>query len=137
MNNFLITVKGVQYINDDEDIIELKTLGKFKFNNNKFYIKYSQTDDDGSVTNTLIKVGDNEVLLQRSGATESRMQIEVGKRNSCYYRSQGAGMILEVYGISIENALTLNGGSLSLEYSLSINSAPISQNKIEITVKEV
>ena len=137
MTNAIITVRGYQYINGEEDVIELKTQGKFGLKDGKFYIKYSEQDEFGVETQTLIKVSDSQTLLQRSGGTESRMVVEVGKRNCCLYSAQGAGLMLEIYGEHIENGLTCFGGNLTLEYSILTNSTLLSQNKTEITVKEV
>lgn len=137
MKDALITVTGFQFVNGQQDTIELKTLGKFYSKNDKYYIKYTETDKDYKSSSTLIKVGENEIVLKRSGSTESRMVIEVGKRNSCYYSSEGCALILDIYGKHIDNRLSLEGGTLSLEYDLNMNHAPISQNRIEITVKEV
>ena len=137
MTEALITVKGFQSINGQEDVIELKTIGRYEIKNDKIYIKYRETDEKGITTSTLIKVLENQVILTRSGGTDSRMIIEKGKQNSCFYSSFGAGLILDIYGRLIENKLSEDGGRLNLEYTLSMNSSPISENRIEITVKEV
>ena len=137
MKNALITVKGIQYINDEEDAIELKTLGKFGIKNGKYYIKYTETIESGETCDTLIKAEENKATLIKSGSTDCKMEIDVGKRNSCCYSSLGCALILDIYGLNIENKLTEFGGTLSLYYEISMNFAPISQNRIEITVKEV
>ncbi len=137
MKDALITVKGFQYANGEQDTIELKTLGKFGIKNDKFYIKYTETAENGENCETLIKVDEWQTVLKRSGSTDSRMVIEVGKRNSCAYSSAGCAIILDIYGNQIDNQLNEHGGALNLEYDLNMNYAPISHNRIEITVKEV
>ena len=137
MKEALITVKGYQYIDDDESCIEFKTLGKFGIKNGKAYILYSETEESGAITDTTIKVDEKETVLNRSGATESRMVIAAGKRNSCLYSTLQGNLVLEIYGERVSNQLTENGGTLVLEYTLNLNSTPVGRNKIEITVKEV
>lgn len=137
MTNALITVKGYQYINGEEDVIELTAQGKFTINNGKYYIRYSESDESGTQTDTLIKADGNQVLLQKSGGTDSRMIIEEGKQFTCVYKSSGAGLILDIQGKKIDNRLSLFGGTLTLEYSIFSSNTLLSQNKTEITVKEV
>ncbi len=137
MKNALITINGFQYTDGEKDSIELKTLGKFGIKNDKFYIKYTETNEGGESCENLIKVGKNETVLTKSGFTECRMVVEVGKRNSCVYSSASCALILDIYGCQIDNRLNEHGGALNLEYDINMNYAPISRNRIEITVKEV
>ncbi|MBE6729957.1 MAG: DUF1934 domain-containing protein [Ruminococcaceae bacterium] len=137
MNEALITVTGYQYVNGEEDCIELKTLGKFGVKNDKYYIQYTESTENDETCDTLIKVSKNETIITKKGATDNRMVIEKGKRNTCFYSSCGAVLMLDIYGMNTINNLNSSGGSLCLEYEISINSVPVSQNKIEITVKEV
>ncbi len=137
MKNALISVKGFQYMDNDESCIELKTYGSFAIKNDKFYIFYSEEDENGQKTDTMIKVSESTCVLKRSGAVNNRMVIEVGKRNSCLYSTPMGEMVLDIYGEQVNSQLNEQGGKLSLIYTLNINSATVGKNRIEITVKEV
>ncbi len=137
MTNALITVKGYQYINGQEDVIELTAKGMFALKDGKYYIRYNESDESGGQTDTLIKVDNSQVLLQKSGVTESRMVIEEGKQFTCLYKTSGTGLMLDIKGEKINNKLSCFGGTLTLEYSISNSNILLSQNKTEITVKEV
>lgn len=137
MKNAVITVKGFQYVDGDESAIELKTVGKYGEKNNKQYIIYDECDQAGCKTDTLIKISEKETVMQRSGAVETRMVVECGKRHSTLYRTPAGNFVLDVYGESIENSLGEAGGKLTLVYTLNMNNTPVGKNRIEITVKEV
>ena len=137
MNNALITVTGYQCSNGEQDCIELKTLGKFGIKDGKYYVKYTEETETKATCDTLIKIDGDEAVISKSGDTDCRMIIKVGKRNTCCYTSSGNALILDIYGLLVESNLNNSGGSLSLEYELNMNFTPISKNRIEITVKEV
>lgn len=137
MKDVLVSVKGFQYIDDDQSVIELKTVGRYGIKNDKYYILYEETDETGAKTDTMIKFGENMAVMQKSGATESRMVIEAGKRHSSLYSTPVGSLVLDIYGESVKSSLNDNGGTLELIYTLNMNSSPIGKNRIEITVKEV
>ncbi len=137
MKNVTVSVKGFQSIDKDEDVVELKTVGTYAFKNDKYYIFYDEINEDGTKTETMLKVGENIALLKRTGATENQMIIEVGRRNSSVYSTPMGEFIMDIYGEEVKSTLNDNGGTVSLIYSLNMNSTPIGKNRIEITVKEV
>lgn len=137
MKNAIISVKSFQYIDDDEGVVELKTTGKYGIKNDKHYILYEEIDESGGKTDTMIKLSSTEAVLQRSGALENRMVVEVGKRHSSLYSTPMGSFFIDVYGESIKSTLSESGGTLSLIYSLNMNTSPVGKNRIEITVKEV
>lgn len=137
MKNVTVSVKGFQSIDNDEDIVELKTVGTYAFKNDKYYIFYDEMNEDGAKTETMLKVGENIAVLKRTGATENKMVIEVGKRNSSVYSTPMGEFIMDIYGEEVKSTLNDNGGIVSLIYSLNMNSTPVGRNRIEITVKEV
>ncbi len=137
MKNVTVSVKGYQSIDNDENVVELKTLGTLALKNDKYYIFYDEINEDGEKTQTMLKVGEKIAVLKRTGATNSRMVIEVGCRNSSVYATPMGEFIMDIYGEEVKSTLNDNGGTVSLIYSLNMNSTPVGRNRIEITVKEV
>lgn len=137
MKNVTVSVKGFQSIDSEEDILELKTIGTYAFKNDKYYIFYDEINDDGKKTETMLKVGENIAVLKRTGATDNKMIIEVGRRNSSVYTTPMGEFFIDIYGEQVKSTLSENGGTVSLVYSLNMNATPIGRNRIEITVKEV
>ncbi|MEE0945675.1 MAG: DUF1934 domain-containing protein [Acutalibacteraceae bacterium] len=137
MTNVSITVNGCQLIDGQKDIISTKTVGKLGFRNNKYLIKYNEQDEDGNLTQTQITVYDSQATLKRSGATVSTMLIEKGRNHPCSYSVNGITLDLNVMGKNVKNNLGLNGGVLTLEYSIYSGNALLSENTTEIILKEV
>lgn len=137
MKNVTISVRGFQSIDNDQDVIELRTVGTYALKNDNYYIFYDEINEDGKKTQTMLKVGENTAVLKRTGATDSRMVIEVGKRNSSVYSTPVGEFFMDIYGEEVKSNLNENGGTVSLIYSLNMNATPVGRNRIEITVKEV
>ena len=80
---------------------------------------------------------DNSVILQRSGAIDSRIVVESGKRSVCYYNTPAGEMLIGIFGEKVEHNLKKNGGSISMKYTIDQNLNFVSRNTVSITVREV
>ena len=88
LKDVLINIKGTQGAGNEQDVIELTTDGRFGEKNGGFYITYDESEMIGidNVKTSLYIKPDNSVILQRSGAVDSRLIVENGKRSVCYYK---------------------------------------------------
>lgn len=138
MKNVIIDIKGTQGIDGESDIIELSTLGKLSEKDGRFLISYeeSETLKDHTVK-TLLKTENNKVTMIRSGGMESRLVIEKGRRNTCFYSIPQGEIVLGIFGESIENSLNENGGSLKMSYTIDLENSLLSRNTVEISVRKV
>ena len=134
----VITIKGIQNVDGDEDVIELMTTGKYILKNKKFYISYSESETTGfKDSDTLLKIdGDKSVTLIRTGKTSSHLVIEKGKRHQCQYDTGYGMFMVGISGDKIITELNEEGGRLEFSYSMDINSALTSENRVIITIKE-
>ena len=61
----------------EEDVIEIKTVGKYGIKNGKVYVSY---DEGGALgvdgVTTILKAQEGRVVLSRTGSLESRLEIE-------------------------------------------------------------
>ena len=139
MKDALIKIKGVQGIDGDTDTIEYTTTGRFGMKNDGFYMSYFESEAMGEdPIKTVVHIkGDDTVILQRSGGMNSRLVVEKGKRNTCFYSTPHGSLSIGIFGEAVINSLKENGGSLSMCYTIDSNSQLISRNKVEISVKEV
>lgn len=138
MKNVIIDIKGTQGIDDDSDIVELSTLGTLSEKDGKFLITYEEnkTVKDETVK-TLVKTEEGKVTMIRSGALDSRLIIEKGRRNTCFYSVPQGELVLGIFGEEIENHLTENGGKLKMSYTIDIENSLLSKNTVEISVRKV
>ena len=133
----LIEIKGKYSSDNGVDSIELTTLGSFTKLNGKYYITYREQNDQSDATVTTVTVdGDNRVTLSRRGEITSHMLLEKGKRHLFHYKTSFAEFMLGLFANKISNSLNDDGGKLNFSYTLDINSGLISENEIEINIKE-
>jgi uncharacterized beta-barrel protein YwiB (DUF1934 family) len=136
--NYLITIDGVQRNDTDEDKLSLTTLGSFYRRKGDYFIVYRETQAtgfDGDIT-TLKVEANNKVTMQRKGKTNSELTIERGQKHLCHYDTGHGNFVIGILAKRIDNNLTENGGRLCLAYSLDINSNAVSENELNITVRE-
>ena len=137
--NYLITIEGFMNMGDDTDSVSLTTVGSFYRKNGKYYIVYRETEATGfEGCTTSLKVWESGVSMTRyGGQATSNLIIEKGALNLCNYQTVAGPIMLDINGIDIVNDLSDSGGSLSFEYSLSSSGMLISENKVNVTVKEI
>ena len=139
IKDVIIDIKGIQGIDDESDTIEFTTDGRFGVKDGEFFISY----DDGQMleesleVKTSIFIKPDSVVLQRNGAIKSRMVIEKGVRNTCFYSTPHGNMVLGIYGDSVDYDLSEKGGSLKMSYNIDSNLKLVSRNEVSIKIREI
>lgn len=137
--NVLINIKGIQYYDDDKDVVELMTVGRFYRKNGSFYISYDESEAtgfEGSKTTLKVEQDSGRVTMLRSGASKSQLIIEQGMRHQCHYDTGGGSMIMGVSGARVISNLCDDGGELDFKYTLDFNASMASENEVFIQVRE-
>ena len=131
----LITISGVQMLDEEDMDVEMVTRGDYYQRNGKHYILYDEVMEgfEGTVRN-VIKVSPESVDIIKQGAASTRMQFEKNKKNlSCYTTPLGDLMI----GIQA-NRISIDEGQdhlkINVEYSLDINYQHASDCNISVSV---
>ncbi len=139
MKEVVIDIKGAQGIDNDSDVIEMSTVGTLSEKDGKYLITYEERETlKTDNVKTLIKAeGENKITMIRSGGIDSRLVVEKGRRNTCYYSVPQGELVLGIFGEQIENTLSSNGGKLKMSYTIDIDNSVLSRNTVEITVREV
>lgn len=138
MKDVIINIKGTQSNDTDSDVIEFTTLGKFGERDGKYMVVYEENQTlEGALIKTTLKTEDNRIVMNRSGAIDSKLVIEKGRRNRCFYSIPQGELVLGIFGESIINKLNKNGGELSMCYTIDIYNGFLSRNTVEISIKEV
>lgn len=140
IKDVLINIKGIQGIDDDSDTIEFITDGRFGFKEGEYYISYDESAmlDSGDKVKTQIYIKpDNSVVLQRTGSIKSRILIEKGVRNNCFYSTPMGDLTIGVFGEELLYDLNESGGKVNLKYTIDSDLRLISRNEVNISIKEV
>ena len=128
-DNYTITVKTRQILDNDTDIIEEKGEGRYFEKDKKKYILYKTESDS-----VMITVEKNEVRIKRSGSVDSLMVYIKGKTTDFKYRLPYGMMKVRLETGKIIDALGENGGELRLIYTLDMNNMKL-YNDTRITLK--
>lgn len=135
-NNALISLKTVQDINGDNDVIELKTFGKFGEKNGKFYIIYEETELTGfRGSTTTIKIDNDTVTMTRRGNVNSKMVFRNGEKRLCTYDTPYGIMPVAVEPRDLRYDMSDKGGNLKIEYILDINNSQFCVNRLNLNVE--
>ena len=143
MKKVLITIRGTQGIENEKETVEFMTQGVIrKTSGNDLVLSYNDnqvlSDAGGKSVKTRLTIGENNrVIIERGGELSSRIVIEKGVRNSCLYSVSNMDLTLGIYGKTVKNTMNERGGSILMTYAIDADLHPISENTIEITVKEV
>ncbi len=134
-----ITIKGIQYADGDQDLVELTTIGSLCRRNGAYYISYDESEATGfEGAKTTLKVeGDQRVTMRRTGENmRSQLIIEKGQRHQCFYDTGYGSLTLGISGDDIVSCLDDNGGHLQVRYTLDINASMASENELSVDVEE-
>lgn len=132
----MITVKGTQTVEGDSNVTELTSEGTFKIENGYPVMTYDESDMTGAkVSAKLSMLDDNAFEFERRGDISTKMIIEKGVRHNCSYSTPYGDLTMGICGKSLEKDITENGGRIKMSYTIDLNSALLSENEIEITIK--
>lgn len=117
--------------------IESRSLASICELDGKVILNYDDTvDDDEDPVPTVLSFHVEEpglITLERRGFLRSVMIFEQGKRHRATYKTPFAVFEMTVFSRTVENALTADGGTLTLEYTLEFRGA--AEQKVRISLE--
>ncbi len=137
MKNIVLNIKSTQEIEGQSDSTEFVSCGTYNYCDEKVEVLYDESvalGVDNVKTKLSVKNGVVEIL--RNNGDFGSLIIEEGKRHQCQYYTQYGNVVIGIYGNKVENNLNSSGGSISLVYSIDVNSGLLSRNKVEIKIRE-
>ncbi|MBO7289566.1 MAG: DUF1934 domain-containing protein [Clostridia bacterium] len=138
-NKFIISIKGLQTYEDDENNtdISLLTEADFEYNNGAYFIDYEESELTGlEGTKTSIEIGDNYVSLQRSGTVNTNMLFMKDRKTSSYYSTPYGDMQIDIFTDYLNIDVTPKGGKINVDYFIDINNLSTGKNNFEIEIKQ-
>ena len=139
IKDVIIKIKGTQEIDGNTETIELTTDGRFGFKDGKYFFSYEerQPTDNLLIKTQVFVTPPDSFVIQRSGTVSSRMEMQKGKKNSCFYSMPEGSLLIGVYTEKVDIDLCESGGTMKAVYTLDSGMKIISRNTVKITVKEV
>lgn len=131
-----ISIIGVQTLDGESDTVELDTAGKLEAAEEGFRLSYEEspvTGLEGAVTT--LHVAPGQVLLERSGALNSLLVLEPGKRHQSLYETPYGSLTMGVYTEFLEMDLDESGGALAFAYTMDMNGAAAGRHEVRVAVR--
>ena len=133
--NVMLTIRGTQRIDGQEETIELLTCGQLARRNGSYWISYDESETTGFAGHrTTLHIEPNRVTMRRTGLTSSNLVIEKGARHQCNYETGYGPLNIGICGEFITSSLSDEGGDVDFAYSMDIDTALQAEQRISIHV---
>jgi uncharacterized beta-barrel protein YwiB (DUF1934 family) len=135
----IISVKGTQTsTNQDPNILELVTEGKYYKKGNAYFITYKESEVTGMEgTTTTLKISDGVVTLMRFGSVNSQFIFERGQKHLSYYDTSYGTFTVGVYANEVDVKVDDEGGEIRVDYRLEIDNNKSGENDFHMFIREV
>ena len=136
-NNAIIRISGLQTVEETGDSVEMLAGGKHYVKNNKHYLIYDEIDDEnGMKTKNTVKFNEDIVEVMRKGTINGKLVFAKGKNNQSLYSTPFGDLLVEIFTKDILVRQDSDNINVKVDYELYANNSKVSDNKIEIDVKE-
>jgi uncharacterized beta-barrel protein YwiB (DUF1934 family) len=137
-NEVIISVEGTQkFIGEEKQTVSIVTDGLMRMEGDKVYLSYEESEMTGMEgTTTTFEVGKDKVILHRTGAVESQMVFEKGKKDISLYNMGFGALTIGIKARRLRNELGPEGGRLEIGYSIEIEDQAQGLNSFIIDVRK-
>ena len=133
----LIKITDTHFADGETESSEITLPGSISFYGEDYKIRYRETDEALKDCFVTVSFEDGcRVRVTRSGAFNSEMIMEPGKRYICVYSTPAGNINMGIFTQRLESLMSLSGGLLKFEYSLDVNGGYVSRNILEIEIKQ-
>ena len=135
---YRITIHDIHTVDDEQSDTTMSVFGRMVPKDNVYTLTY--LEQSGELEGYLTVVDYTEggtVTISRHGPTVMEMTLEKKKRHNCVYDLEEGRLIMGVYTRAIESQMSRFGGTLELVYDIDFNADFVSENILQITVKEI
>ncbi len=135
--NCVITLCDYHNVQGQNEKAELTTTAEISGTADDYRIVYEEQSEELLGCTTTVRVQDSDkVTITRSGAYNTEMKMEKGKRNLCCYNTPVGQIMMGVHTTAIRSEYE-DGKTTKLDfsYSLDFNNELLSKNRIKITAK--
>jgi len=135
--NVIISVKGTQTANNDENILEFVTEGKYYKEDEAYYVTYDESEVTGmNGTKTTLKVMDGVVTLTRVGSVNSQFVFQQGQKHISYYDTEYGSFVIGILAKEVDVRIDDNGGEIRVGYELEIDNNNTGKNDFYLSIRE-
>lgn len=134
--NVIIVIKGLQFMDNDNDSVEFITNGLYYHRNGRHYVLYDEIVEGYSepVKNTII-FNDDKFEMIKKGVINTHMTFEEKKKNSTYYELPFGNIMIETNTKQVDVRECENEINVMIKYGLDVNYAFVSDCEITVKIK--
>lgn len=133
----LVSISGLQFVEDNKDAIEMITVGDYYKKNGKHYLMFEEIQEGfEGTTRNMIKFNEHMVDITKKGITNVHMVFEEKQKNMTYYDTPFGNLLIGLSTNNIDIEEEESAINIKIDYSLDINYEFVSDCKISISVKE-
>ena len=139
-DSYFVSIDGKQYFDADDSLISVETTGKYIKRGKFDYIIYKEynSEDPKKYSRAIIKIdGEKSVTLIKNGENRTKLILEKGRRHYCFYSTEIGCLMVGVFTDAITSHFSDDGGKLTINYSLDINSTLASINEITVKIRRI
>lgn len=134
-----IKVKGLQLVNDDdgeeEDIIEVINVGRYKVVNGSEYVKYDEVyEDTESKSTNIIKISDRCVEITKKGVVTAHMSFVLGEKTMTFYDTPYGSIYLGIFAKDIQIERDEDNIKVAIDYSIDMNYEKVADSHVDIEI---
>jgi uncharacterized beta-barrel protein YwiB (DUF1934 family) len=135
--NAIISVVSKQSDSEeDDDVIEVVTPGKFYKEDNSYYAVYEETEISGMKgTITTLKIDEEKFTLLRTGTTNTEMKFKKYVRDLTLYSTPHGALDLTVDTRELKMNVDDNGGDVYIDYDMIVGNQQILSTTLQINIK--
>lgn len=132
----LITISGVQSIDEENTDVEMIVRGDYYRRNGKHYILYEEVLEgfEGKVKN-VIKVSETGMDIIKSGITTAHMLFEKDKKNLACYNTPMGNLVVGIQANRLKIEEQADSLRVDVDYSLDINYEHLSECSMRVDVQ--
>lgn len=137
MKKVMMKITGKQASDGQDDQMEFVTEGEMSERNGVLYLMYEESEISGMPgCKTRLKIKDDYVSMKRLGTKTipagTEMEFAPGKVFTGPYDTPYGSFEMEVVTNKIVNGLTADGGSVHIDYKMSLKGLVESHNQLSI-----
>lgn len=136
MNKKAIITVDSAVLSEQEDLIEVVTLGEFSEIEDGFKAQYDETKLSGMEgTKTTIIIRKDSFDLIREGSTETKMEFVNRQRTVSMYKTPYGILDIEIETKKLEIDVNEDGGNIKVMYILEIEGQPALNTNLNINIR--
>ena len=132
----IIVIKGLQFVDDDNDSVEFITNGLYYLKNGKHYVLYDEiVEGYKEPTKNTIIFNDEKFEMIKKGVINTHMTFEERKKNSTYYEMPFGNMMIETNTKQVNIAEQEDEITVTIKYGLDVNYVFVADCEITVKIK--